>query len=78
MLKVVNATGWYPSVLVKDITVEAASGDEWLIRLTSVDNLADGKDDVEVNLMGPNGWVTDEKSVPEEVNQMVEILTVSP
>lgn len=74
MLKVINATDWYPYIMVKDITVEAASGDEWLIRLTSTDNLADGKGEVQYDFQGPNGWVTDEESVPEEVYGMVDHL----
>ena len=70
MLKVINATDWYPAQLVKDITVLAASGDEWLIRLTQIDNLADGKDEVEFSFMGPNGWTTREEDVPDDVYEM--------
>lgn len=66
MIKVVNATGWYPSVLVKDISVEAASEQKWLIRGISEDNLADGKGEVDVRYMGPDGCVEEDK-VPSEV-----------
>lgn len=65
---VLNATGWSPIVMASDFNVKTASGEQWLIRGISEDNLADGKGEVDIRYMGPDGWVEEDKAPSEVVD----------
>jgi hypothetical protein len=70
---VLNTTGWSPIVMASDFNIKTASGEEWLIRGISEDNLADGKGEVDIRYMGPNGWVEEDKAPSEVVDFAVEM-----
>jgi len=70
---VLNTTGWSPIVMANDFNVKAASGEEWLIRGISEDNLADGKGEVNIRYMGPDGWVEEDKAPSEVVDFAVKV-----